>query len=156
MYKRQIEKDAALERRFQPVTVDEPAADVAIEILLGLRDKYEAHHKLAISDEAIRASVELSRRYLPDRYLPDKAIDLMDEACSRVRMECETRTPDLKRLEDRLEAVRREKAEAIAGEDFEAAARLRDVEDDFARQLREEKAKWLNGRTDDLLSLIHI
>ena len=152
-YRRYIEKDAALERRFQPVTVEEPAADVAIEILLGLRDKYEAHHKLAISDEAIRASVELSRRYLPDRYLPDKAIDLMDEACSRVRMECETRTPDLKRLEDRLEAVRREKAEAIAGEDFEAAARLRDVEDDFARQLREEKAKWLNGRTDDLIAV---
>ena len=152
-YRRYIEKDAALERRFQPVTVEEPAADVAIEILLGLRDKYEAHHKLAISDEAIRASVELSRRYLPDRYLPDKAIDLMDEACSRVRMECETRTPDLKRLEDRLEAVRREKAEAIAGEDFETAARLRDVEDDFARQLREEKAKWLNGRTDDLIAV---
>ena len=152
-YRRYIEKDAALERRFQPVTVEEPAADVAIEILLGLRDKYEAHHKLAISDEAIRASVELSRRYLPDRYLPDKAIDLMDEACSRVRMECETRTPDLKRLEDRLEAVRREKAEAIAGEDFEAAARLRDVEEDFARQLREERARWVNGRTDDLISV---
>ncbi len=152
-YRRYIEKDAALERRFQPVTVEEPTAEVAIEILLGLRDKYEAHHKLAISDEAIRSSVELSRRYLPDRYLPDKAIDLMDEACSRVRMECETRTPDLKRLEDRLEAVRREKAEAIAGEDFEAAARLRDVEDDFARQLREEKARWLNGRTDDLVAV---
>ena len=152
-YRRYIEKDAALERRFQPVSVEEPSPETAIEILLGLRDKYEAHHKLAISDEAIRSSVELSRRYLPDRNLPDKAIDLMDEACSRVRMECETRTPDLKRLEDRLESVRREKAEAIAGEDFETAARLRDVEDDFARQLREERAKWVNGRTDDLIAV---
>ena len=152
-YRRYIEKDAALERRFQPVAVEEPSAEEAIEILLGLRDKYEAHHGLAISDEAVRSCVELSRRYLPDRFLPDKAIDLMDEACSRVRMECETRTPDLKRLEERLEAVRREKAEAIAGEDFEAAARLRDVEEDFARQLREERARWVNGRTDDLISV---
>jgi len=152
-YRRYIEKDAALERRFQPVAVEEPSAEEAIEILLGLRDKYEAHHGLAISDEAVRSCVELSRRYLPDRFLPDKAIDLMDEACSRVRMECETRTPDLKRLEERLEAVRREKAEAIAGEDFEAAARLRDVEEDFARQLREERARWVSGRTDDLISV---
>ncbi len=152
-YRRYIEKDAALERRFQPVTVEEPCPEVAIEILLGLRDKYEAHHKLAITDEAIRASVDLGRRYLPDRFLPDKAIDLMDEACSRVRMECETRTPDLKELEERLERVRREKAEAIAGEDFERAAKLRDVEEDFARQLREEKARWINGRTDDLIAV---
>ncbi len=152
-YRKYIEKDAALERRFQPVTVEEPSPGEAVEILLGLRDKYEAHHGLAISDEAVRACVELSRRYLPDRFLPDKAIDLMDEACSRVRMECETRTPDLKRLEERLEAVGREKAEAIAGEDFEAAARLRDVEEDFARQLREERARWVNGRTDDLISV---
>ena len=152
-YRRYIEKDAALERRFQPVAVEEPSAEEAIEILLGLRDKYEAHHGLAISDEAVRSCVELSRRYLPDRFLPDKAIDLMDEACSRVRMECETRTPDLTRLEERLEAVRREKAEAIAGEDFEAAARLRDVEEDFARQLREERARWVSGRTDDLISV---
>ena len=150
-YRKYIEKDAALERRFQPVTVEEPSPGEAVEILLGLRDKYEAHHGLAISDEAVRACVELSRRYLPDRFLPDKAIDLMDEACSRVRMECETRTPDLKELEDRLERVRR--AEAIAGEDFEAAARLRDVEEDFARQLREERARWVNGRTDDLISV---
>ena len=152
-YRRYIEKDAALERRFQPVAVEEPSAEEAIEILLGLRDKYEAHHGLAISDEAVRSCVELSRRYLPDRFLPDKAIDLMDEACSRVRMECETRTPDLKRLEERLKAVRREKAEAIAGEDFEAAARLRDVEEDFARQLREERARWVSGRTDDLIAV---
>ena len=152
-YRRYIEKDAALERRFQPVSVEEPSPETATEILLGLRDKYEAHHKLSITDEAIRASVDLSRRYLPDRFLPDKAIDLMDEACSRVRMECETRTPDLKALEDRLEGVRREKAEAIAGEDFERAAKLRDVEEDFARQLREERTRWINGRTDDLVAV---
>ena len=152
-YRRYIEKDAALERRFQPVAVEEPSAEEAIEILLGLRDKYEAHHGLAISDEAVRSCVELSRRYLPDRFLPDKAIDLMDEACSRVRMECETRTPGLKALEDRLEAVRREKAEAIAGEDFEQAAKLRDVEEDFARQLREERTRWINDRTDDLVAV---
>ena len=147
-YRRYIEKDAALERRFQPVTVSEPSPEAAVEILLGLRDKYEAHHKLAISDEAIRASVELSRRYLPDRFLPDKAIDLMDEACSRVRMECEQRTPEMKELEERLSQVRREKEEAIAGEDFETAARLRDVEEDFARQLRAERKRWADGRTD--------
>ena len=152
-YRRNIEKDAALERRFQPVTVTEPSPEAAVEILLGLRDKYEAHHRLAISDEAIRASVELSRRYLPDRFLPDKAIDLMDEACSRVRMECEQRTPELKELEDRLNQVRREKEEAIAGEDFETAARLRDVEEDFARQLRAERKRWADGRTDDLISV---
>jgi len=152
-YRRYIEKDAALERRFQPVTVAEPGPEAAVEILLGLRDKYEAHHKLAISDEAIRASVELSRRYLPDRFLPDKAIDLMDEACSRVRMECEQRTPELKELEERLAQVRREKEEAITGEDFEAAARLRDVEEDFARQLRAERKRWADGRTDDLISV---
>ena len=152
-YRRYIEKDAALERRFQPVAVEEPSPEVAIEILLGLRDKYEAHHKLSITDEAIRASVDLGRRYLPDRFLPDKAIDLMDEACSRVKMECEIRTPDLKQMEERLEQVRREKAEAIAGEDFERAAKLRDVEEDFAKQLRDEKARWINGRTDDLIAV---
>ena len=152
-YRKYIEKDAALERRFQPVTVEEPSAEAAVEILLGLRDKYEAHHKLAVSGEAIRASVELSRRYLPDRFLPDKAIDLMDEACARVRMECETRSPDLKELEERLDAVRREKEEAIAGQDYEAAARLRDVEEDFVSQLQSARKRWSDDRTDELVSV---
>ena len=152
-YRKYIEKDAALERRFQPVTVEEPSAEAAVEILRGLRDKYEAHHKLAVSDEAIQASVELSRRYLPDRFLPDKAIDLMDEACARVRMECETRSPDLKELEERLDTVRREKEEAIAGQDYEAAARLRDVEEDFAAQLRSARKRWTDDRTDALVSV---
>ena len=144
-YRRYIEKDAALERRFQPVAVEEPAPEAAVEILLGLRDKYEAHHKLAVSDGAVAAAVELSRRYLPD-----KAIDLMDEACARVRMECETRSPDVKELEERLAAVSREKEEAIAGQDFEAAARLRDVEEDFAGQLRAARKRWAEERTDEL------
>ncbi len=152
-YRKYIEKDAALERRFQPVTVEEPSAEAAVEILLGLRDKYEAHHKLAVSGEAIRASVELSRRYLPDRFLPDKAIDLMDEACARVRMECETRSPDLKELEARLDTVRREKEEAIAGQDYEAAARLRDVEEDFVSQLQSARKRWSDDRTDELVSV---
>ena len=124
-----------------------------MEILLGLRDKYEAHHKLAVSDGAVAAAVELSRRYLPDRFLPDKAIDLMDEACARVRMECETRSPDVKELEERLAAVSREKEEAIAGQDFEAAARLRDVEEDFAGQLRAARKRWAEERTDELISV---
>ncbi len=152
-YRKYIEKDAALERRFQPVTVEEPSPEAAVEILIGLRDKYEAHHKLAVSDEAIRAAVELSRRYLPDRFLPDKAIDLMDEACSRVRMESETRSPDLRELEERLASVRREKEEAINGQDFETAARLRDVEDNFAAQLRAAQKRWAEDRTDELLAV---
>ena len=152
-YRRYIEKDAALERRFQPVTVGEPSPETAEEILKGLRDRYEAHHKLAVTDEAVRACVELSVRYVPDRFLPDKAIDLMDEACSRVKMECGTRTPGLKNLEERLEQVRREKAEAIAGEDFELAAKLRDVEEDFARQLGEERSRWQRGQVDDLVAV---
>ena len=152
-YRRYIEKDAALERRFQPVTVEEPSPEAAVEILEGLRDKYEAHHKLAISDEALQAAVELSRRYLPDRFLPDKAIDLMDEACSRVRMECDMQSPDLKELEGRLASVRREKAEAIAGQDYENAAKLRDVEDNFAEQLRCEKKRWADDRTDELIAV---
>ena len=152
-YRRYIEKDAALERRFQPVMVAEPSPEVAVEILLGLRDKYEAHHRLTITDEAIRAAVELGRRYLTGRFLPDKAIDLMDEACSRVRMESGERTPDLKQLEERLSQVRQEKAEAIAGEDFEAAARLRDAEESFARQLKEEQSRWQDGLTDYLVAV---
>ncbi len=152
-YRRYIEKDAALERRFQPVQVAEPPPEVAVEILQGLRDKYEAHHKLSITDEAIRAAVDLSLRYVPDRFLPDKAIDLMDEACSRVRMDCETRTPDLKHLEERMEQARREKAEAVAGEDFERAARLRDVEENFTQQLAEERERWRRGLVDDLVAV---
>ena len=117
-YRKYIEKDAALERRFQPVTVGEPSAEDTVAILKGLRDKYEAHHKLTITDEALEAAVSLSRRYINDRFLPDKAIDLMDEAASQVRMKAESASPDLKSLEEKIAALHREKAEAITAQDL--------------------------------------
>jgi ATP-dependent Clp protease ATP-binding subunit ClpC len=141
-YRRYIEKDAALERRFQPVTVGEPTEEATIEILKGLRDKYEAHHKLTITDEALTAAVKLSERYINDRFLPDKAIDLMDEASSRVRMDAETASPDLKSLEEKLTALRREKDEAVTAQDFEKAAQLRDIEKDYEEQMEIERDKW--------------
>ena len=130
-YRKYIEKDAALERRFQPVTVGEPSAEDTVAILKGLRDKYEAHHKLTITDEALEAAVSLSRRYINDRFLPDKAIDLMDEAASQVRMKAESASPDLKSLEEKIAALHREKAEAITAQDYEKAAQLRDIEKDY-------------------------
>ena len=134
-YRRYIEKDAALERRFQPVTVHEPDPDTALAILRGLRDRYEAHHKLTITDEALEHAVSLSCRYLTDRFLPDKAVDLIDEAASRVRMEKLSTPPDLRELEERADRAAREKEEAIRGQDFEKAAMLRDAERDFRREL---------------------
>ena len=127
-YRKNIEKDAALERRFQPVTVGEPTPEEALAILKGLRDRYEAHHKVKITDEALQAAVSLSDRYISDRFLPDKAIDLMDEAASRVRLHSFTAPPDVKEQEDRLKALQNEKKEAIAHQDFEKAASLRDEE----------------------------
>ncbi|MBR5489785.1 MAG: ATP-dependent Clp protease ATP-binding subunit [Oscillospiraceae bacterium] len=141
-YRKHIEKDAALERRFQPVTVDEPTCEESIAILKGLRDRYEAHHKLSISDEAIEAAVNLSSRYIADRYLPDKAIDLMDEACSAVRMEKGTPPEELKAVEGRIEALAREKDEAVKSQDFEAAARLRDQEQEQRRELEKLRRDW--------------
>ena len=137
-YRKHIEKDAALERRFQMVTVDEPDDETSLVILAGLKSRYEAHHRVAIRDEALRAAVELSRRYLPDRRLPDKAIDLVDEACSRVRLGGGVKSPETERLEQRLRQVRADKATAVVEEDYEHAAKLKDVEDDFIRQLRAE------------------
>jgi len=141
-YRKHIEKDAALERRFQPVTVDEPTTEESIAILRGLRDRYEAHHKLSISDEAIEAAVNLSSRYISDRYLPDKAIDLMDEACSAVRMESRTPPEELKTVEARIEALAREKEEAVKSQDFEAAARLRDQEKEQREELQKLRRDW--------------
>ena len=141
-YRKYIEKDAALERRFQPVTVGEPTPETAIEILKGLRDKYEAHHKLTITDEALDAAVQLSKRYIGDRFLPDKAIDLMDEAASQVRMTAESSSPDLKALEEKITALHREKNDAIAAQDFEKAAQLRDIEKDYQEQVDIERDKW--------------
>ena len=141
-YRKYIEKDAALERRFQPVTVGEPTPETAIEILKGLREKYEAHHKLTITDEAIEAAVRLSVRYINDRFLPDKAIDLMDEAASRVRMDAESASPELKSLEEKLAALRKEKAEVIAKQDYEKAAQLRDIEQNYVQQVEIERDNW--------------
>ena len=141
-YRQYIEKDAALERRFQPVTVGEPSAEASVEILKGLRDKYEAHHRLTITDGALEAAVQLSKRYINDRFLPDKAIDLMDEAASRVRMKNEKSSPDLKALEEKLSALRREKEEAVAAQDFEKAAQIRDIEQDYEKQMEIERDNW--------------
>ena len=141
-YRKHIEKDAALERRFQPVTVGEPTPEEAEQILLGLRDKYEAHHKVKITDEALKAAVKLSVRYIADRFLPDKAIDLMDEAASRVRLKAFTPPPDLKALEDEQKRLAEEKAAAVNEQDFERAARLRDEEKDLSEKLAAQKAEW--------------
>ncbi len=145
-YRRYIEKDAALERRFQPVTIDEPDPAGALAVLQGVRDRYEAHHRLRVTDEALEAAVQLSTRYLPDRRLPDKAIDLIDEACALVRMERASLPPVLRALEERVARTRREKEEAIRGQDFERAAMLRDAETDFRRELERERTVWHSGR----------
>ncbi len=141
-YRKNIEKDAALSRRFQPVTVDEPTQDESFEILRGLRDKYEAHHRVRITDEALRAAVTLSARYITDRYLPDKAVDLMDEAASRVRIAAFTAPPDLKAQEEQLACISREKQEAIDHQDYERAARLRDSEHAVRDEIADKRAEW--------------
>ncbi len=143
-YRKYVEKDAALERRFQPVMVGEPSIEEAIQILHGLRDRYEAHHKVRITDEALKAAVTLSNRYISDRYLPDKAIDLIDEAASRVRLQAFTAPPDLKKLEEELENVRKEKEEAVMNQNYEKAAEMRDKEKDIKNQIEQEKEKWKN------------
>lgn len=141
-YRKYIEKDAALERRFQPVTVGEPTNEEAVEILKGLRDRYEAHHKVKISDEAIEAAVTLSSRYIADRYLPDKAIDLIDESASKVRLQSLTYPPDLKSMEDTIKNIEKEKASAVNEQDFERAASLRDEEKEQQQKLEEMKKRW--------------
>ncbi|RDU34881.1 ATP-dependent Clp protease ATP-binding subunit ClpC [Neobacillus piezotolerans] len=141
-YRKYIEKDAALERRFQPIRVDEPTADESIQILQGLRDRYEAHHRVTITDEAIEAAVKLSDRYISDRFLPDKAIDLIDEAGSKVRLRSYTTPPNLKELEVKLEEVRKEKDAAVQSQEFEKAASLRDTEQRLREQLEETKKSW--------------
>ncbi len=141
-YRKYIEKDAALERRFQPVMVNEPSAEEAIAIMYGLRDKYEAHHNIKISDKALEAAVNLSVRYLPDRFLPDKAIDLMDEAASMVRLASHTAPPDLKELEAQLNNAKKEKEAAIKSQAFEEAAKWRDEEKNLTEKIEVEKANW--------------
>ena len=141
-YRKHIEKDAALERRFQPITIEEPNVEDAIEILKGLRDKYEAHHRVKIEDEALEAAVELSHRYITDRYLPDKAIDLIDEAASKIRLQTVTTPPDLKDLEEELEKLAKEKEEAISLQDFERAAEIRDKERNIKESLENREKNW--------------
>ncbi len=141
-YRKHIEKDAALERRFQPVTVGEPSEAEAIDILKGLRDKYEAHHKVKITDGAILAAVKMSSRYIGDRYLPDKAIDLVDEAASRVRLKAFTAPPDLKALENKLKSLGEEMEAAVKSQDFEHAAAIRDEKNKIAADLENERKLW--------------
>lgn len=147
-YRKHIEKDAALERRFQPVMVGEPTQEETVEILKGIRDRYEAHHKVSITDEAIHAAVELSSRYIMDRFLPDKAIDLIDEAASKVRISMFTAPPDMKELEDKIADIAKEKEAAIAHQKFEEAARLRDEESAIKKQMEDAKSEWHNKITE--------
>ncbi|MDB5055588.1 MAG: ATP-dependent Clp protease ATP-binding protein [Bacilli bacterium] len=149
-YRKYIEKDAALERRFQPIQVDEPTKEEAVQILFGLRDRYEAHHRVKITDEAIYQAVKLSDRYITDRFLPDKAIDLIDEAGSKVRLRSYTVPPSLKQMENKLEDVRKEKDSAVQSQEFEKAASLRDKEQKLREELDVTKNEWKEkqGRTD--------
>lgn len=150
-YRKHIEKDAALERRFQPVMVDEPSQEEAIEILKGIKDKYEAHHKVKITDEAIESAVKLSTRYIGDRYLPDKAIDLIDEAASMVRLRSYTAPSDLKELEDKKKSVEAEKLSAVNAQEFERAATLRDEERKLDKEIKDKKENWhdMAGKSHD-------
>ena len=152
-YRKYIEKDAALERRFSPVTVEEPSEEDAIKILEGLRDKYEAHHNVKITDDAIKAAVDLSIRYVNDRYLPDKAIDLIDEAASKVKMQSYTKPDSIRKLEEEIEKVNKEKDEAIATQNFEKAAKLRDKQRTKKEKLEEEQVKWKDGNTKNVITL---
>lgn len=145
-YRKYIEKDAALERRFQSVLVEETTPEETIEILKGLRDAYEAHHKVAITDEAIEAAVHMSHRYITDRFLPDKAIDLVDEAASRVRLSNNTRPPELKELNEQLENIQKEKEAAIKSQEFEKAAILRDKEKELQKELENLKNNWQQNK----------
>ncbi len=152
-YRKYIEKDAALERRFQPVTVDEPTAEESIQILNGIRDKYEAHHNVKILDEAIEAAVNLSVRYINDRFLPDKAIDLIDEASSKVRLKTYTQPDNLKKMQDELENIIKEKEETIKVQDFEKAAELRDREHELKNKIEKENSKWNDKNTKNIVNV---
>ncbi len=152
-YRKHIEKDSALERRFQPVNVAEPTVDETVAILKGLRDKYEAHHRVHITDEAILAAAKLSERYIADRFLPDKAIDLMDEAGSRVRLQAFTAPPDIKEVEKRLEEIRKEKEAAINNQEFEKAAQLRDQEMKLKEESEASRENWKQGQESKELSV---
>ena len=152
-YRKYIEKDSALERRFSPVDVGEPTEKETIEIIKGIRDKYEAHHNVKITDEAVNSAVTLSVRYITDRFLPDKAIDLIDEAASQVRMKIFTEPDEIKTLEEKLEIISKEKEEAIYNQEFEKAAKLRDNEQQTREKLEEEIAKWRKAKNKDITEI---
>ncbi len=147
-YRKYVEKDAALERRFQTIMVDPPTVDETIEILKGLRDKYEAHHKIKFTDDALEAAAKLSDQYISGRYLPDKAVDLIDEAGSRARLNVMTTPPDIKELERKMEQVRKEKEAAVKGQDFEKAASMRDEEKELKAQLEKVKKEWSRQKAE--------
>ena len=149
-YRKYIEKDAALERRFQPVKVDEPSVDETVEILKGLRDRYEAHHRVIITDAAIQAAAELADRYISDRFLPDKAIDLVDEAGARLRIRRMTAPPELRELDEKIAEVRRNKEAAIDDQDFEKAASLRDEESKLNEERKAKEEAWKGGESDEI------
>ena len=152
-YRKYIEKDSALERRFSPVDVGEPTEKETIEIIKGIRDKYEAHHNVKITDEAVNSAVTLSVRYITDRFLPDKAIDLIDEAASQVRMKIFTEPDEIKTLEEKLEIISKEKEEAIYNQEFEKAAKLRDIEQQTREKLEEETVKWRKAKNKDITEI---
>src|SRR5690606_35009789 len=157
-YRKYVEKDAALERRFQPIIVEEPTVEETIKILEGLRDRYEAHHRVKITDEALQAAARLSDRYVSDRFLPDKAIDLIDEAASRVRLDMHTAPEEIRELEARYEKVKQEKEAAVNAQEFETAAKLRDEEQKLKKELEEAKQKWDNerGKAESVVTAEHI
>ena len=152
-YRKYIEKDSALERRFSPVTVTEPSSEDTLKILEGIKDKYEAHHNVKITEEAMKAAVDLSVRYINDRFLPDKAIDLIDEAASKVRMRAYTVPDSLKKLEKEISAISKEKEEAVRSQDFEKAATLRDKEHEAKDKLEKEKQKWESKNSKEVITL---
>ena len=149
-YRKHIEKDAALERRFQPIQVEEPSVEITVQILRGLRDRYEAHHKVSITEEALEAAASLANRYINDRFLPDKAIDLIDEAGARLRIQKMTAPPELKEFDAKIEDVRREKEAAIDAQDFEGAANLRDSEQKLVEERQEKETAWKSGSIDEI------
>lgn len=150
-YRKNIEKDAALERRFQPITVGEPSVEETVEILKGIREKYENHHKVTISDEALESAAKLSARYITDRFLPDKAIDLIDEASSKIRMKAFTAPPDIKEIEEKLSEVGSKKREAIEHQEFEKAASYRDEEEKIRKELADKKSDWEKSNSQEEL-----
>ena len=152
-YRKYIERDSALERRFQPINVEEPSGDETEKILLGIRDKYEAHHNVKITNEAIKAAVELSSRYINDRFLPDKAIDLLDEASAKARLKTFIEPANLKELDEQIEKTSREKEDAINIQDFERAAKLRDKEKALRKELEEENKKWRDNQNKKVVNI---